>query len=250
MSTYDIPGASVYGQAVELAKKRYQTRLADINKQRQETLRRSGFLADIDEETGLTTNLRTDPYNQYGGFQMLNRAQALRHDELLGQNVQRGLSSRGGLGAQALGDLRFEFGREDADFGAGVTEALGGLTRQQQEEKYAYDSALYEAQLAAAQSAIEASDYGYGGGDYGYEDYGYGGGEEAPGPTQPAVRPGIRTRTTTKRPTIPGTKRPAPRVGSMPATRAAQRLYVKYGGGAPVRKRPGVKKPPSGKKRK
>lgn len=206
MSTYDIPGASVYGQAVALAKKRYQTRLADINKQRQSTLRQSGFLGDVDQETGLMTNLRTDPYNKYGGFQMLNRAQAARHDEMLGANLARGISSRGGLGAQALNDMRFDFGREDAEFGAGLNDALYALTRQQQEEKYTYDSALYEAQLAAAQSAIEAGDYGYGGGDYGYD---YGSDPEPPAVAAP--RPGIRPVTgaakTTKK--AGSTKKPA-----------------------------------------
>lgn len=185
MSTYDIPGASVYGQAVELAKKRYQTRLADINKQRSSTLRQAGFLADIDPETGLTSNMRTDPYNAYGGYQLLNRSQAQRHDEMLGQNVSRGIGSRGGLGAQALTDLRFSFGKEDSDFGSNLTESLGALTRQQQDEKYAFDQALYEAQLAAAQSAIESGDYGDYGGGYDYPEY------SEPTPTT-SIRPGIR----------------------------------------------------------
>lgn len=204
MSTYDIPGTSVYGQAVAMAKKRYQTRLADINKQRQQTLRQAGFLADIDPETGLTSNLRTDPYNLYGGFQLLNRAQAQRHDELLGQNVARGIGSRGGLGAQALTDLRFGFGKEDADFGSNLTEALGTFTRQQQEEKYALDQAIYEAQLAAAQAAIEAGDYGdYGGGYYDYPDYG-----EPPAAVR--TRPGIRPASSRGKPST--AKRPKPKV--------------------------------------
>lgn len=186
MSTYDIPGASVYGQAVELAKKRYQTRLADINQQRQRTLRQAGFTADINSETGLATNMRTDPYNPYGGYQLLNRSQAQRHDEMLGQNVSRGIGSRGGLGAQALTDLRFGFGKEDSDFGSNLTESLGALTRQQQEEKYGLDQALYEAQLAAAQSAIEAGDYGDYGGGYDYPEY------AEPAPASTSVRPGIR----------------------------------------------------------
>lgn len=231
MSTYDIPGASVYGQAVAMAKKRYQTRLADINKQRQQMLRQAGFLADIDPESGLATNLRTDPYNQYGGYQMLNRAQALRHDEMLGQNLARGIGSRGGLGAQALNDLRFDFGKEDADFGANLSDALYAATRQQQEEKYAYDQALYEAQLAAAQSAIDAGDYGYGGG-YDYPEY------SDPEPATPKITPGIRRVT-------------PPRVQSKPAKSAPRRPSVRPGGpgrggqsapAKPVPKRPPVKK--------
>lgn len=172
MST-DIPGASVYGQAVALAKKRYESRLADLNKQRQQTMRQAGFLGDINPETGLITNMRTDPYNKYGHFQQLNRAQALRHDELLGQNLARGLSSRGGLGAQNLGNLRYDFGKEDAEFGANLTDMLGAFDRQQQDEKYAYDEALFRAQLEAAQSAIAAGDYGYPEGSDGSDPYDY-----------------------------------------------------------------------------
>lgn len=242
MSTYDIPGASVYGQAVELAKKRYQTRLADINKQRQETLRRAGFVADIDPESGLTSNMRTDPYNKYGGYQMLNRAQALRHDELLGQNLARGIGSRGGLGAQALNDLRFDFGREDADFGSNLTDALSAFTRQQQEEKYAYDEALYQAQLAAAQSAIEGGDFGYGGGDY---DDGY---DYVEDPVEtPKVTPGIRLVSPPRVQTKPKTKpKPAPRrpsVGPGGPGRGGQSAPAKpKPAPKPVPKRPSVKK--------
>jgi len=169
MATSQIPGASVYAQAVELAKKKYQTRLADITKQRQSTMRQAGFTADIDEGTGLASNMRTDPYNQYGQYQQLNRAQSLRSDELQSMNIGRGISSRGGLGRQNLGNLRYEFGKEDSAFGQNLTDMMSQYTRQQQEEKFGYDEALWQAQQEAAQAAIAAGDYGASGEGGGYD---------------------------------------------------------------------------------
>lgn len=156
----DIPGASVYGSAVELAKKRYQTRLADLNKQRQTTMRQAGFAGDINAETGLISNQRVDPYNPYGQYQQLNRAQSQRYDEMVGQNIGRGLGSRGGLGAQNLSNLRYDFGKEDANFGTTLSDMLATFTRQQEDERFSYDEALWQAQQAAAQSAMAAGDFG------------------------------------------------------------------------------------------
>lgn len=177
----DIPGASVYAQAVNLAKQRYQTRLADLNKQRQSTMRTAGFQADIDPETGLIKNMRTDPYNQYGQYQQLNRAQALQGIEVEGQNISRGLGARrGGLGAQSMADARYGWGQQDAAFGANLADMLAGFDRTQAEEKYGYDQALWQAQQLAAQSAIAAGDYGAP--DDGY-DYPYLAGGAAAAPT-------------------------------------------------------------------
>lgn len=173
MPTTPIPGAPTYMSAVELAKKRYQTRLADINQQRQRTMRQAGFMGDIDPTTGLVSNMRTDPYNQYGQYQQLNRAQSFRSDEMYGQNFGRGLSSRGGLGRQNIGNLRYEFGKEDSDFGANLLDQMSSFTRQQEEEKFSYDEALYRAQQEAAAAAIGAGDFGSEGGDPGYENPGY-----------------------------------------------------------------------------
>lgn len=162
-----IPGAGIYAQAVAAAKARYQQRLADLNKQRQSTFRKSGFLGDINEETGLVSNLRVDPFNQYGTYQLLNRAQAGRSYDLIGENIARGLGTRGGLAAQRQNELRFGFGQEDAAFGADLNDQLGALTRQQQDYKYEYDQALWNAQLEALRFAMENGDYGYYGGDGG-----------------------------------------------------------------------------------
>jgi hypothetical protein len=174
----DIPGASVYAQAVNLAKQRYQTRLADLNKQRQSTMRTAGFQGDIDPETGLVKNMRTDPYNQYGQYQQLNRAQALQGQEVEGQNISRRLG-RGGLAAQNLADARYTWGQQDASFGSNLADMLSGFDRTQADEKYNYDQAMWQAQQLAAQEAISAGDYGAPDGGY---DYNYPSGN----PTAPA----------------------------------------------------------------
>lgn len=217
MST-DIPGAGVYGQAVALAKKRYQQRLADINKQRQSTMRTAGFTGDIDPETGLISGMRTDPYNRYGAYQQLNRVQAQRADEQFSENVGRGLG-RGGLAAQNLGNLRYDFGREDASFGANLADQLAGLTRQQDEDRFAYDQALYEAQLEAARAAAEAGDYGYADGGEGASEYEYPyplppGGDYpsgvAGGGAIMSGRAPVGTRSVPGRPSRPVVRRPLP----------------------------------------
>jgi hypothetical protein len=214
--TYDIPGASVYGQAVALAKQRYQTRLADINKQRQSTMRTAGFQGDIDPETGLVKNMRIDPYNQYGQYQQLNRAQALQGIEVEGQNISRGLGARrGGLGAQSMADARYGWGQQDAAFGANLADMLAGFDRMQAEEKYGYDQALWQAQQLAAQSAIAAEDYGAP--DDGY-DYPYPGGGAAAPPGGALLdllstinAPGVRNIVYKPPPPPKTTKRPRPR---------------------------------------
>lgn len=156
----DIPGASVYATAVEMAKARYQTRLADLNKQRQSTLRTAGFTGTVDPTTGLVKNQRVDPYNQYGQYQQLNRAQALQGQEIVGQNIARRLGAGGGLAAQNLNNARYDWGQQDSSFGANLLDQLGAFDRQQQDELYQYNQALYESQQKAAQSAISAGDYG------------------------------------------------------------------------------------------
>lgn len=168
--TTGIPGSALIAQATLEAKKRYQTRVADLGKQRSSIFLQSGFTGDVDSETGLTKNLRTDPFNQYGQFQMLNRAQALRSQQAQGENIGRGLGSGGGLAAQNMGNAQFLSGQEDAAFGQSLNDMLQGLVRNQQDYKYEYDSALYQAQLEGARMAIDQGDYPYypgGGNDQG-----------------------------------------------------------------------------------
>lgn len=187
-----IPGAAIYGQAMASAKARYQQRVADLNKQRQGMFRKTGFQGDINEESGLVSNLRVDPFNQFGTYQLLNRAQAIRGMQGMEENISRGLGTGGGLAAQRMNELRFGFGQEDAAFGADMADQIGAFTRQQQDYKYEYDQMMYQLQLEALRAAMAAGDYGYygGGGDGGDG----GGGASGDGAQHPLLDRATRAR--------------------------------------------------------
>jgi hypothetical protein len=144
-----------------MAKTRYQQRVADINSRRKSTFLTSGYRGDINPETGLVSGLKVDPFNQYGQFQLLNRAQALEGQQVDAANLERGLGSaaKGGLAAQNLGSARFGWGQQDASFGQGLVSQLGAFDTEQQGAKYEYDQALWQAEQLAAQQAIDGGDY-------------------------------------------------------------------------------------------
>lgn len=164
-----IPGGALIAQAQLAAKARFQQRLADITKKRQSTARTGGYQFDVGDD-GLVQNWRVDPYNQYGQFQLLNRAQAAEGYNVVGQNIDRGLGTGGGLAAQNMDNARFLWGQQDAALGQSLVDQLGALDEEQQQAKYEMDRALWEAQLEALRMAAQGGDYGYGGGDWGYEE--------------------------------------------------------------------------------
>lgn len=172
--SYGIPGAAQIAQAALMAKTRYQQRVADINNRRKSTFLTSGYKGDINPETGLVSGLKVDPFNQYGQFQLLNRAQALEGQQVDAANLERGLGSaaKGGLAAQNLGTARFGWGQQDASFGQGLVAQLGSYDAEQQGAKYDYDQALWQAEQLAAQQAIDGGDYYPWDGDPGSSDGG------------------------------------------------------------------------------
>jgi len=175
MAVSSIPGTGVYARAAEMAKTRYQQRVADLNQQRQRTFGEYGYAGNINDD-GLVENLRVDPTAKYGKLQLLNRAQAMQGQEVLGDNIERGLGTGGGLASQRMNDARFGWGDQDSQLGRSLDDMLAGYTRTQQDSRYEYDQALWQAQLEAAQAAQQGGDYGYaGGGDDGgdYPDDGY-----------------------------------------------------------------------------
>lgn len=194
MATYStpIPGVAQYGQAALAAKTAYQNALARINQQRQSLLRQKGFLGDIDPTTGVAKNVRTDPGNQYGEFQLLNRSQAGRDQAAVESGVARGLGTGGGLAAQLRNRERFSFGQEDAALGESLVSGLAGLQDQQTQAAFERDSALREAELEAARMAIQNQDFNqadFSGLDY--ADYGQ-------NPSAPAPAPSTKTRAVAK----------------------------------------------------
>lgn len=163
----NIPGAPGYAQAALLAKTAYQQALARLNAQRQGTLRQYGYQADIDPSTGVPQNMRVDPNNSFGQYQEIRRGHADAAEQLEDDLLGSGL--RGGLAEQQMTRQRHGFGRDDAQMGMALTGALAGFQDQQTSAKYQMDSALHEAELAAARAAI--SDENFNPADFSGVDY-------------------------------------------------------------------------------
>lgn len=167
MAAYEtnIPGSSIYAGAALLAKTAYQKALARLNEQRGTTIRQAGFKANINPETGLVEGLGVDQSSMYGDFQQLNRQQAQQDEQSRYAAQERGLGAGGGLAAQLRNNVRYGFGKQDADFGTGLQSTLAGYADQQVQAGQSRDAALYEAQLAAAREAQQnalwsPTDYG------------------------------------------------------------------------------------------
>lgn len=197
-----IPGGSVYARAALMANNMYQKRLADLTKQRQQTMITAGYRGNIDPKTGLIGGLQVDPNAKYGQLQMLNRSQGNQMYDVVGSNLERGLGAGGGLAAQQMSNARFGWGQQDADFARGFQDTLSGFDRSQQDYLYERDRALYEAELQAAQFAQQNGDFTDVGDDWG-NDPGSGdpsGGNPSttwglpPGVTMPPLNIGGRAR--------------------------------------------------------
>lgn len=231
-----IPGASVYGQSVALAKRAYQQALARINQQRSSTLRNYGYQADVDADTGTYKNLRVDPGNQYGLYQKMLRDHALRGEQAKDIAISRGLSMSGGLGAQYETQLRRDFGDESSQLGQTLSQLLFQLQDQHSQAKWDYDSALWQAQLEAARGAVESGDFSDSGYDWGSaSDYGLPTDAAGPDPYGP---PG---------PAKPGSVVQKVRPVQM-VPQAVRKTPTKLVAAKPTRKNPYAYRPLSGKK--
>jgi hypothetical protein len=155
--TTPIPGVGNYGQTALGAKTAYDTALRKINDRRSQTLRQSGYLGDIDANTGVLSNMRVDPYNQYGGLQQMLRGQAQAAQGAHFDAQERGL--HGGLAHKAESQLQYDAGQQSAQFGQGLTDQFGGLQDEQNQAAYDRDSALWQAEQQAAQTAIDNGDF-------------------------------------------------------------------------------------------
>jgi hypothetical protein len=163
-----IPGASQYTQAALMAKRAYDTAVANITQKRQGTLTQYGYKGNVGAN-GQLTDFAVDPFNPYGQFQQMRRGNAMASQDLLSADQERGIGSGGGLAAQDQNNIRYGFGLADQAMGQGLMGDLSGYQSDLTGAAYTRDAALYEAELAAAQAAIDAgqfnpADYG-GGGD-------------------------------------------------------------------------------------
>jgi hypothetical protein len=148
-----IPGADTYATAALGAKTAYQNALTRINSKRQDTLRTYGYLGDIDPNSGALSNLRVDPYNQFGGLQQMLRSNADEVDQARMAAEERGL--HGGLAHKGLSDARYDFGNASQQLGTSLSGTLGGYQDDQNSAAYTRDQSLYQAELDAARLAIE-----------------------------------------------------------------------------------------------
>src|SRR5581483_7794411 len=157
-----IPLASGdYASAAATANEAYQNALASINSQRQQALQSFGYTGTIDPSTGQLTNMQVDSHNPYGQFQQMLGQGAADQQAVLANSASRGLGSvlgarGGGLAAQDLSNAKTAFGGNSAALGENLTGTLSDLTDQQTQAHDAMNNALWQAELAAAQNAIQS----------------------------------------------------------------------------------------------
>jgi hypothetical protein len=155
--TSPIPGAGGYEQADVQATNAFNNALARINQQRLSTLRQYGYGGSVDPTSGTITGIHVDATNPYGSFQQMLGGAAHQSMQDVGMNQERGLV--GGLANQALTADKSAFGGASAQLGSALSDALSGLQDQQDTASYTRDSALYNAEQAAAQSAISGGNF-------------------------------------------------------------------------------------------
>lgn len=172
LTSSSIPGGDIYGWKTLDANKAYEEALAQLGRKRQNVLQEYGFTGDFDT-SGNVSNLRTDPFNQYGRLQSTLRTQAQGYGRLEEAQQERGLYGSG-LAAQPSSDARFEAGGEMASLGTDLSNQFLDLSQSQQEAEHTHNDALYQAQLDALRAAIQDQAFtpaDYGGGGDSFADY-------------------------------------------------------------------------------
>jgi hypothetical protein len=155
VSTYstEIPGAPGYEQAAALAQKAYTNAMGRYQQQRQQTLLKYGYNRDA------SGTLSVDPNNEYGSYQQMLRSEAGQGEGLQRAQAASGWDTSSGYLGQQREDLAHAQGGEQAALGQGLTGDLTSIDQGEQEAAYNKDSALYQAQLEAAQRAADANQF-------------------------------------------------------------------------------------------
>lgn len=160
-----IPLASGdYATAAATANAAYQNALASINSQRQQALQSFGYTGQIDPATGQLTNMQVDANNPFGQYQQLLAGGASDQAGVQAADAARGIGNAfgprgGGLAAQGLTTAKLNFGANSANLGENLMGTLGNLTSQQQDAQNTMNNALWQAELASAQNAIQNQDF-------------------------------------------------------------------------------------------
>ena len=153
-----------YASAAAMANTAYQNALASINNQRQQALQTFGYTGTIDPTTGQLTNMAVDPHNPFGQYQQMLGQGAADQQAVRAASMARGLGAvtgarGGGLAAQGLTNAKLAFGGQSAALGENLMGTLGNLTGQQQQAQDTMNNALWQAELASAQGAIQGQDF-------------------------------------------------------------------------------------------
>lgn len=176
-----IPGADQYASAEVMANNAYNNALAQINKNRLNTLTQYGYTGTVDPTSGVVTGVHVDPHSMYGELQQMLHGNALADEQALQSSEDRGL--RGGLAHQGEAALRYQHGADATALGTNLESALSDLQGQQQTAAENRDNALWQAEQSALDAELQSEPSqtlqqlltgGYGGGSG--SDSGSGGG--------------------------------------------------------------------------
>ena len=148
-----IPNSPIYLGAEAQATAAYNNALAQINQNRQATLQQYGYMGTIDPHSGTITQMKTDPFNQFGEYQVMLNTHAADQTAARANAAARGLGS-GGLAEQGITADHRSFGADSAQLGANLMNALMGFQTQQNQAQTAMDNSLWQAELSAAMQAI------------------------------------------------------------------------------------------------
>jgi hypothetical protein len=153
-----------YATAAATANAAYQSALSSINGQRQQALQSFGYQGQIDPTTGQLTNMQVDPHNPYGQYQQMLSQGATDQAGVRAGAMSRGLGAvtgarGGGLAAQDLANAKLAFGGQSAALGENLMSTLGNLSSQQQDAQTTENNALWNAELASAQNAIQQQQF-------------------------------------------------------------------------------------------
>jgi hypothetical protein len=147
-----IPGASGYASAEVMANNAYQKALAQINRNRMNTLLNYGYTGTVNPDTGVVDNVHVDPNAMHGQLQDLFHSQGVQDQQAAFGAEDRGL--RGGLAHQAESELRFQHGSQDTALAQALQGSLSDLQDQQQGAGETRDAALWQAEQDAAGQAV------------------------------------------------------------------------------------------------
>jgi hypothetical protein len=165
-----IPGSPIplstgdYATSAAMANAAYNQALSAINGQRQSALQSFGYAGTIDPATGQLTDMHVDPNNPYGQFQQMLGQGAADQQAVQAADMSRGIGPAfgprgGGLAAQGLTNAKLAFGANSANLGQSLMGTLGDLSNQQQGAQDTMNNALWQAELASAQNAIQGQDF-------------------------------------------------------------------------------------------